>query len=449
MKKLPFVLTIILLFCFSCYHETIIPVEASFEVSFKEGDESVPVYLELKNTSSGGERYHWEFEGGEPGSSTEKTPQSVLYTQQGTYKIKLTVTNQYEESATFEKEINIKDAIEIGFTTEILQNDFPPVEVKINNTTQGEGFSYQWTFENGTPSHFEGKNPPNVTFPNEGNHNIKLLVSNGFEEKSFSKIISVKAPIKPEFSWETAWEDYDYQAPVKIALKNETQNALSYHWEFEGGTPNTSTEKNPEITFTNSGTYKITLTSSNGKISQQLQKSITIHPNSNIYILENVKLGVSYAHNTQKISAFYSTLLRKSFFSNEITPEIAPLIDVVFQGNSPTFSSSRFVSPTQVQNYGFHPITGALPTIFINSQEVCNCGVNFSQNDFNAMQNDNPLKNIHITESAAGLEPFTSTFPRIVLFKTHNGRKGAIKMKQFVSDGQDNSYILCDIKVQK
>lgn len=37
---------------------------------------------------------------------------------------------------------------------------------------------------------------------------------------------------------------------------------------------------------------------------------------------------------------------------------------------------------------------------------------------------------------------------RIVLFETANGRKGAIKIKEYVSNGAE-SYIVVDIKMQK
>ncbi len=54
-----------------------------------------------------------------------------------------------------------------------------------------------------------------------------------------------------------------------------------------------------------------------------------------------------------------------------------------------------------------------------------------------------------ITETTNGLLPFDSSIvPRIVLFETYDGRKGAIKIKDFVQN-TTASYIVCDIKVQK
>jgi hypothetical protein len=41
-----------------------------------------------------------------------------------------------------------------------------------------------------------------------------------------------------------------------------------------------------------------------------------------------------------------------------------------------------------------------------------------------------------------------SVLPRVILFRTQDGIKGAIKIKSFVPDGL-NSYIVVDIKVQK
>ena len=59
------------------------------------------------------------------------------------------------------------------------------------------------------------------------------------------------------------------------------------------------------------------------------------------------------------------------------------------------------------------------------------------------------FNSLNIVESNRGKTPFTrQDTPRIILFQTQDGRKGAIKIKQFVSQGKE-SYILTDIKVQK
>ena len=127
--------------CSSCYQETFIPVKASFDAQFRNGNETIPAYIDIENKSSGGEHYLWEFSRGTPATSTEKAPE-VLYTKHGSYKIKLTVTNEYGEQDTKEQIISIKDAIKnIGFVANILKNNFAPAQVQFTNHTQGENFS--------------------------------------------------------------------------------------------------------------------------------------------------------------------------------------------------------------------------------------------------------------------------------------------------------------------
>ena len=64
------------------------------------------------------------------------------------------------------------------------------------------------------------------------------------------------------------------------------------------------------------------------------------------------------------------------------------------------------------------------------------------------MNNDVPLQALNINQSVAGAQEFGNFFPRIILFKTQDGRKGAIKITNMVNNGT-NSYVVCDIKVQK
>lgn len=449
MKRLLFLFLFTTLLFQSCYEESFVPVEAEFSTEFKNADESVPVYIVIQNLSKGADTYEWQFEGGSPATSSDKEPGEILYSQPGTYKIKLTVSNIDGEKDVFEKEIDIKTAIAISFTKEIVQSEYPPVEVKFTNTTPGENLSFKWSFEGGTPAVFEGQNPPNVVFANPGNHEVKLTVSNGFETFSKSDFVHVNENMVIDFTWETAFEDYDYEAPVKLFMNNLTQNAISYQWSFPGGNPLSATDVNPSVIYSQPGIYTISLTVSNGKTTQTVNKQVTVHPDSGIYILENLKLGVNAAHNANNVGAFYSTKLRRSFTANEVNVSTGSDIDIAFQSQNNTFGFNKFISPVNVDQYGFAAIPSAQQTLFINSQSVCNCGLNFTEAQFDAMVNETPLQNLSIPNSVAGQQQFGNQLPRIVLFKTQDGRKGAIKIKQFVSGALNQSYILCDIKVQK
>ncbi|MDR7212229.1 PKD domain-containing protein [Flavobacterium piscis] len=432
----------------SCYQETSIAIEGDFTTSYANDDESIPVIIKIDNKITGADTYEWTFEGGNPAVSSSKNPGEILYNKQGTYTIKLKAGNVDGESREFTKTVVIKEGINIAFTHEIIKSNYSPVEVVLTNTTIGEGLTFKWDFQDGAPATFTGKTPPNVVFTTPGDHTITLTVSNGFESEKQTQTITVAPYLVSLFSYEPKFEDDDYEAPVSINFINKSSNATNYMWTFEGGTPATSTEENPTVVFADPGTHEVTLEALNDKTSQIYKSAITVLPDTNLRTLTNIKLGINQAHNNNNIGAMFSTVTRQVYKANEINDQNSSLIDIVFQGLNSNFTYNRFISPDQANNYGFLALKDAQSTIFINSQNLCNCGLNFTETQFDAMVNDTPIKSLNISYSAAGAQEFGFTYPRIILFKTQDGRKGAIKIKEMVKNGA-GSYILCDIKVQK
>lgn len=446
MKKT--LLFLLLLVISSCYQETSIAVEGDFTTSYVNEDESVPVIVKIDSKVTGADTYEWTFEGASPSSSNLKNPGEVLYDKQGTYTIKLRATNADGESKEISKTVVIKDGIDIQFTHEIIKSNYSPVEVILTNTTIGEGFTFKWDFEGGIPATFTGKTPPNVIFTSPGEHKITLNVSNGFESETQIQTINVNTYLVSQFSYEPKFEDDDFQSPVTINFTNKSISATNYKWTFEGGNPATSAQENPTVVFTSVGMHEVTLEALNDKTSQIFKSSITVQPDTNLRILTNIKLGINSAHNNNSIGAMYSTTTRQVYKANEISDQNSGLIDIVFQGLNGNFSYNKFISPDQANSYGFITLKNAQSTVFVNSQNLCNCGLNFTESQFDTMINDTPIKSLNISYSAAGAQQFGFTYPRIILFKTQDGRKGAIKIKDMVKNGT-SSYILCDIKVQK
>lgn len=433
----------------SCYQETATPVAASFSTAFVNADESVPVQIAITNQSTGADTFEWTFEGAEPANSKDENPGTIVYNIAGTYTLKLTASNVDGSRDTIEKEITVVDGVSILFSTEIIDSNYSPVEVILTNATDGVGLTYLWTFEGGTPASSTAQHPPNVIFESPGDHKITLEVSNGFESFSENTTITVAPAIEAIFDWEVAFLDDDYQAPVTITMTNSSISATSYNWIFPTGTPSTSIETTPTATFTTPGTHTIELEADNGKKTHTLTKEITIHPDTNIKTFPNIELAINNAHNTNVKGAFFSTKLRKVFTADQVNSENGADIDIAFFGLNSSFSFNKFVSPDQVDSNGLIAIPNATPTKFINSQEICGCGISISVAQFDRITDDTLLDTLTITETSNGLLAFdSSVLPRIVLFETHEGRKGVIKIKGYVTDGVA-SYVICDIKVQK
>lgn len=445
MKKI--LLLLFLLIITSCYKETFIAIEGDFTTSYVSGDQSVPVIIKIDNRITGADTYHWEFEGGNPSTSKEKNPGEVLYANQGTYTITVTMTNVDGESKKISKKVVIKEGIAIQFSHEIITSNYSPLEVAITNTTPGEGLVFKWDFQGGTPGSFSGKTPPNVVFTESGEHTITLTVSNGFESQTKSQTVTVAPHLISLFSYTPNFEDDDYQSPVTINFVNESVSATQYNWTFQGGNPATSTAENPVVTFSNAGAHLVTLVAYNAKASQSFSSTITVDPDTNLRVFNDIKIGINSAHSSG-VGAMFSTITRQVYKADEINNQNSGLIDIAFQGLNSNFTYNKFISPDQVSNYGFLPLNNAQQTIFINSQAGCNCGLNFTTTQFDAMVNDVPLQAMNINYSAGGAQEFGFSYPKVILFKTQDGRKGAIKIKNMVKNGA-NSYILCDIKVQK
>lgn len=66
------------------------------------------------------------------------------------------------------------------------------------------------------------------------------------------------------------------EAPAKVQFKDDSRNPSSYAWTFVGGTPATSNEKNPTVSYEKAGTYNVILTVKNAGGSHTTTKNAYI-----------------------------------------------------------------------------------------------------------------------------------------------------------------------------
>ncbi|WP_378187307.1 PKD domain-containing protein [Aquimarina sp. W85] len=439
---------LLVLLSFSCAKEEAIPVLVDFDVDVFGEDYSIPVQIVIINKTEGAEEYEWRFEGAVPSRSVERNPGVILFEAKGTYTIELIASNQDGSRDSKSIELVIDDPVLIDFEVTNLVDTFAPAVYTIDNKSKG-ATSYQWNFEGGIPETSSEKQPGTIIFSDPGDHKISLEISNGRETYKLDKTITVAPALIADFEYEVAFKDDDYETPVEVTLINTSVSALTYEWAFEGATPATSFEEHPVVTFNKVGVNEISLIVSNGKASQRITKTIEVFPNNNLRSYTDVQLGINTAHNTNTKGAFFSSATREVYASDELTPALESKIDLVFFGLGRSFDRNRFVTPDDMSGTTFTAMPNANPTIFINSQEFCNCNASLAPSQFDAMTNDGALNAMTIEETSGGLQAFdNSLVPRVVLFKTSAGKRGAIKIKEYVDNGQD-SYILVDIKMQK
>ena len=169
--------------------------------------------------------------------------------------------------------------------------------------------------------------------------NFFLLISGSIILFSCSREEAV--PVATDFDLTIVNEDYS--VPVQVALSNRSEGADTYEWSFEGGTPSNSVQRNPGIvTYSQEGTYNITLKASN-KDGVVDEKSIFVDLDASIAI------------------DFIATVQQNSFspviVSLENLSEGATAYQWNFQKGSPSSSNKRDPGEVLFSEPGEHKIS--------------------------------------------------------------------------------------------
>lgn len=428
-------------FC-SCLRETEVPIASKFTIETAE-DKTSPVTVKINNSSYGADEYEWTFEGGLPSSSTERTPGLVVFTQAGEHKITLRVRNTVEER-TSQQTIRVDSAMTIDFGFSIALNDIAPGVVSITNKSKG-GSQYEWTFEGGIPSTSNLQHPDTITFVDGGEHKIHLKVFNGSKYEELTKSLTLQAPMQADFSYKPLPVDQDWEAPLTLETTNLTTGGLSYRWVCVGADVMSPTEETTTIRFEHAGTYKLQMIASNGKEEKIVEKSIIIQPNSGIIKQNNLKFGINEAKNS--IGCFYSAKEGGVVTSSKIVEKkYGAWIDFGFFALNSSFNYCYFFAPNHAEANSFPKIDSAQGATFINNPS--SMGINITNAVFDNIKKPSDL-NQFTKWSETNQTSFNKTSaPHFVLVRTADGRKGIIRIKEFVKDGSQ-SYIIADVKLEK
>jgi len=211
----------------------------------------IPGEVAFQNLSSSNvETQIWTFEGGSPEMSTESDP-IVTYTEAGTYAVTLEVfSGSDSDIITIQSVVTVKDTPSAGFTVnntglEILATD---------NSTDANLITW---YVNGQ----EVSTDPQLSYAPlfNGDYTITQVVSNDCGESESQSVVTITA--YPDAGFTSTLTDICQTNTVSYEASFEDN--LTYTWTFEGGTPSTSTEQNPTITYDSVGTYPVSLSVSN------------------------------------------------------------------------------------------------------------------------------------------------------------------------------------------
>lgn len=287
MKKIIYFLFVCVGVFYACKDEEQVLLNANF-ISDKQTISAGEKVCFMDKSVGGPVRWDWTFEGGEPNVSNLFSPE-VVYNYPGTYTVKLRVGRGMENAETEILQyvtVVYPDEISVAFKankTQALSDE------TINFTDLSIGFPSAWAWEfisaEGHIVTSTEQNPSLVFDP--GVYTVRLTVTNPqttatLTKENYLNIID-RNSVAADF---TADQRMIIEGGIVSFKDVSLGRATRWNWTFEGGSPSTSNEQNPVVTYSTAGRYKVTLVASNEVNASTVEQGgyVTVLPSKDIVL---------------------------------------------------------------------------------------------------------------------------------------------------------------------
>lgn len=264
---------------------------AEFTSSNVQGCEDLSV--NFQNTSSQWDSYLWDFGNGAT-TSIVFNP-SIVYTDPGTYEVFLYVTDSVcLITDTAQIQILVLDSLLIQLNDTIsLCSSLP---YSLIAATQGTAQQFIWSLMNDLSNPLNALQDSSIIITQGGWYFCQ--VSNGFCSLADSVFVAFDTPINASFTT----TDTIGCAPLSIFFNNSSTLTSAYLWDFGNGMLDSTTFE-PTVTYSQPGTYTITLVISDTLClgSDQMSIQITVGPALEVTAPEDILLCSSIETNIEPI----------------------------------------------------------------------------------------------------------------------------------------------------
>lgn len=216
-----------------------------------EGCEGLVV--DFESFADGAVEWLWTFEGGTPATSTEANP-SVEYNTAGVFNVSLTATTS--SGAVLETVrpnfVTVNGAPVAGFST-----NTNGATVVFTNTSTGGG-TVEWDFGDMNTSDVPN---PIYEYTETGIFTVTQTVTNECGSSSTTQTVEIIAVAPTAVFSANVTEGC---APLVVEFTDLSEGSPNeWEWSFPGGTPATSTEQNPTVTYDEAGIFSVQMTALN------------------------------------------------------------------------------------------------------------------------------------------------------------------------------------------
>ncbi|MCD4736643.1 MAG: PKD domain-containing protein, partial [Bacteroidales bacterium] len=134
--------------------------------------------------------------------------------------------------------------------------------VNFTDNSTGPIDTWEWSFDGGTPSTYSGQTPPEIVYDAPGSYEVSLTVTNPVGSNTETKTDYIVVDYAPDADFSETQTPYVGYCEVQFT-DISTGNPTAWAWTFDGGTPATSDEQNPMVTFDVAGPHTVSLTATN------------------------------------------------------------------------------------------------------------------------------------------------------------------------------------------
>ena len=218
----------------------------------------------LTNNGQGSTSTTWNIKG--QGLDLNLTGSPVMFTapSNGQYLITQVNSNTCGSSSELIKSLNINIYAKSDFSVIGSELNCVNESVLFENLSLNAN-TYEWIFTGGNPAN-SSEFSPTTTFADAGTHVVTLIAFNDLGTDTFALTINVLPLPNAEFT--------SILNDGQVEFKFTGTDATSYFWSFGDG--NTSTEANPTHTYSNGGTYEISLVTQNSCGLDTAVQSLTV-----------------------------------------------------------------------------------------------------------------------------------------------------------------------------
>jgi PKD repeat protein len=230
--------------------------EANFTSNVTGGN--APLNVKFTDTSTGTPT-NWTWDFGDGSTSTEQNP-IYIYKSEGTYTVKLTVSNSLgsdsEEKTGY---ITVGSAVLApvsNFSSNVTKGN-APLSVQFKDESTNSPTSWEWNFGDGKTS---AEQTPSHTYETVGTYTVNLTAMNygGSNSTTKTDYITVTSDTSAPVASFTS-DANSGQVPFTVKFTDtSTGKVSSWNWDFGDGS--TSKEQNPTHTYVAAGSYTVTLT---------------------------------------------------------------------------------------------------------------------------------------------------------------------------------------------